>query len=106
MGRKVRPIELFDLVSQNFTPFSIVCMSYNCWPWHTTFDFAQQACIPHHAREVGALYFKAPRQIQIFGVAQEAIPKQINFLVDENETIGPDSSKSHGPNSVLSMLHY
>ena len=29
------------------------------------------------------------------------MPKQINFLVDENETIGPDGSKSHGPNSVL-----
>ena len=73
---------------------------------HITFDFAQQACIPHHAREVGALYFKVPRRIQIFGVAEEAIPKQINFLVDENETIGPDGSKSHCPNSVLSMLHY
>ena len=24
---------------------------------HYTFDFAQQATIPHHAREVGALYF-------------------------------------------------
>ena len=73
---------------------------------HITFDFAQQACIPHHARKVGALYFKVPWRIQIFGVAEEAIPKQINFLVDENETIGPDGSKSHDPNSVLSMLHY
>ena len=29
------------------------------------------------------------------------MPKKINLLVDENETIGPDGSKSHGPNSVL-----
>ena len=28
---------------------------------HFAFDFAQQAHIPHHAREVGALYFKVPR---------------------------------------------
>ena len=34
------------------------------------------------------------------------MPKKINLLVDENETIGPDGSKSHGPNSVLSMFHY
>ena len=73
---------------------------------HFTFDFAQQACIPHRAREVGALYFKVPRRIQIFGVAAEAVPEQVNYLIDENQTIGKDGSKSHGPNSVVSMLHY
>eukprot|EP00117_Sycon_ciliatum_P000151 scpid70016/ scgid6334/ len=73
---------------------------------HMTFDFAQQATIPHHAREVGALYFKVPRRIQIFGIAEECLPKQTNYLVDENQSIGPDGSKSHGPNAVVSMLHY
>ena len=38
---------------------------------HITFDFAQQATAPHHAREVGALYFKVPLRIQVFGVAME-----------------------------------
>ena len=73
---------------------------------HLTFDFAQQATIPHHARQVGALYFKVPRRIQIFGVANEAVPCQYNYLVDENETIGIDGSKCHGPNAVITMLHH
>ena len=73
---------------------------------HYTFDFAQQATIPHHAREVGALYFKVPRRIQIFGIAAEAVPSQYNYLFDEDQAIGIDSSKSHGPNAVLSMLHH
>ena len=73
---------------------------------HATFDFAQQATIPHHARQVGPLYFRVPRRVQIFGVANEGLPKQVNYLVDENETIGKDGSKSHGPNSVISMLHH
>ena len=73
---------------------------------HYTFDFAQQATIPHHAREVGALYFKVPRRIQIFGIAAEAVPSQYNYLFDEDQAIGIDGSKSHGPNAVLSMLHH
>ena len=73
---------------------------------HFTFAFAQQAHIPHHAREVGALYFKVPRRIQIFGVAAEAVPAQHNYLFEENETIGVDGSKCRGPNSVVSLLHF
>ena len=73
---------------------------------HYTLDFAQQVMIPHHAREVGPLYFKIPRRIQIFGIACESKPQQVNYLTDEHQTIGKDSSKSHGPNSVLSMLHH
>ena len=73
---------------------------------HLTFYFAQQATIPHHGRQVGALYFRVPFRIQIFGIANEAQPIQRKYLVDEHQTIGSDGSKAHGPNSVLSMLHY
>ena len=73
---------------------------------HYTFDFAQQATTPHHVREVGALYFQVPRRIQIFGIAAEATPSQHNYMFDEHQAIGIDGSKSHGPNSVLSMLHF
>ena len=73
---------------------------------HLTFDFAQQATVPYHARQVGALYFRVPRRIQIFGIANEAKPVQRNYLIDENETIGADGSKAHGPNAVVSMLHF
>ena len=73
---------------------------------HYTFDFAQQATIPHHVREVGALYFKVPRRIQIFGIAAEAVPSKYSYLFDEDQVIGIDGSKSHGPHAVLSMLHH
>ena len=46
------------------------------------------------------------KAIQIFGIACEPKPQQVNYLTDEHQTIGKDSSKSHGPNSVLSMLHH
>ena len=83
-----------------------VASSRGCTPSyeHSTFDFAQQATIPHHARGV-ALYFKVPRRIQIFGVATEALPKQVNYLFDEHQSIGPDGSKSYGPSAVVSMPH-
>ena len=73
---------------------------------HAIFDFTQQPTILHNARLVGTLYFRVPRRVQIFGVANEGLPKQVSYLVDENETIGKDGSKSHGPNSVISMLHH
>ena len=77
-------------------------LAYN----HLTFDFTQQATIPHHGRQVRAFYFRVPRRDQIFGVASEGVPVQYNYLVDENQSIGPDGSKSHGPNAVVSMLHH
>ena len=73
---------------------------------HCTLDFAQQVMIPQHAREVGLLYFKIPRRIQIFGIAWESEPQHIYYLTDEHQTIGKDSSKSHNLNSVLSLLHH
>ena len=30
----------------------------------------------------------------------------MNYLFNEKETIGTNGSKSHGPNSVISMLHH
>lgn len=73
---------------------------------HYTFDFAQNVSLPYSARQVGPVYFKTPRKVQIFGVNSEAVPKQINYLIDEAETIGPNGKNSHGANSVISMLHH
>ena len=73
---------------------------------HITFDFTQQATVPHHAREVGALYFKVPLRIQIFRVAMEAVPAQHNYLFDEYQAIGKDGPRAHGPNAGISMLHH
>ena len=74
---------------------------------HYTFDFAEQVFVPHHARQVGPLYFKVYRKIQLFGVCCDGNRKQVNYLIDEDNSIGYNGAKTHGPNSVISMLdHY
>ena len=73
---------------------------------HYTFDFAQQLTLPHHSRQEGPLYFTSPRKVQLFGVCMEGAAEQYNYLIDENCTISVDGSQSHGPNTVISMLHY
>ena len=73
---------------------------------HYTFDFAQNVQLPQCSRQVGPLYFKVPRKVQIFGVNNESLPLQVNYLLDEIDTIGQDGKKSHGPNTVASLLHH
>jgi len=73
---------------------------------HFTFDFSQNICLPHHARQMGPVYFASLRKVQIFGFRIDNVPIQLNFLVDENETIGKDGSNSHGPNAVISMVDW
>ena len=73
---------------------------------HLTFDFAQQVFLPYHARQVGPLFFKVPFRVQIFGICNDAVPLQVNYLFNEKESIGINGSKSHGPNTVISMLHH
>ena len=48
---------------------------------HYTFNFAQCVHIPHHARQVGPLYFKTPRKIQLFGICCDGNKKQHNYLI-------------------------
>lgn len=73
---------------------------------HYTFDCAQQVFLPYHARQVGPLYYKVPMCVQIFGICDDAAPLHVNYLFNEHQTIGLNGSKSHGPNSVISMLHH
>ena len=73
---------------------------------HLIFDFAEQLTIPSTTRQVGPMYFKVGRRIQLFGICDTSLPRQANYLFDEHQTIGPDGKKSHGPNCVISMLHH
>ena len=73
---------------------------------HYTFDFAQNVCLPHTARQVGPIYFKTPMKVHLFGINCEAIPKQVNYLLSETDTIGQDGKNSHNPNTVVSLLHH
>ena len=71
---------------------------------HYTFDFAEQVHIPHHSRQVGPIYFKVCRKIQLFGICCDSNRKQINYLIDEDNSIGFNGSTTHGPNSVISTF--
>jgi hypothetical protein len=67
---------------------------------HYSFDFAQQIHYPYSPYQPGPIYFLTPRKCAIFGVCCEALPQQINYLIDE----GMSSSK--GSNAVISYLHH
>ena len=73
---------------------------------HYTFDFAQELQVPYHARQVGPLYFKVPLKVQLFGICDGSTNTQVNYMYDESQTIGINGTHSHGPNSVVSMLHH
>ena len=73
---------------------------------HYTFDFAQMLQIPYHARQVGPIYFKVPLKVQLFGICNDATKQQVNYLFSESESIGPNGSKAHCPNAVISMIHH
>lgn len=52
-----------------------------------TFYFAlpQHFQLPHNSRQIGPIYFL---QLLVFGVRIDSVSKQLNFIMDENQTIG------------------
>ncbi|XP_061178380.1 uncharacterized protein LOC133187022 [Saccostrea echinata] len=73
---------------------------------HYTFDFSQSVALPHHARQMGALYFLTLKKVHIFGFRVDDKPMQYNYLIGENETLGLDRTHSHGPDTVISLVHH
>ena len=67
---------------------------------HYSYDYAQQLHYPADPYQPGPIYFKTPRKCGLFGVCCEAIPRQVNFLVDEMVLTGK------GANSTISYVHY
>ena len=67
---------------------------------HYSFDMAQQVFYPNDPLQPGPMYFLTPRKCAIFGVCCEAIPRQINYLIDEAVDMGK------GSNAIISMLHH
>ena len=72
----------------------------NEFTMHYSFDYAQQVHYPSDPLQPGPMYFLVPRKCGIFGVCCEALPQQINYLIDE----GMCGSK--GSNAVISYLHH
>lgn len=67
-----------------------------------SFDMAKQVHFPSDPTciQPWAIYFLTPFKCGIFGVACEAIPRQIFYLIDEGMSIGK------GANSIISYLHH
>ena len=67
---------------------------------HFSFDMAQQVFYPNDPLQPGPMYFLTPRKCAIYGVCCEAIPHQVNYLIDEAVDIGKRA------NSIISMVHH
>ena len=67
---------------------------------HISFDFAQQVHVPNLPDQPGPLYFLTPYKIGIFGINNEAVGRQINYVIPESIATGK------GPNAIASMLHH
>lgn len=55
---------------------------------------------------MGPLYFLSLKKVHIFGFRVDDIPTQCYYLIGENETLGLDVTGSHGPNTVISLVHH
>jgi hypothetical protein len=54
---------------------------------HYSFDYAQQVFFPCDPLQPGPMYFLTPRKCGVFGVCCEALPRQVNYLIDEGMAI-------------------
>ena len=81
-------------------PHSMIAPASNNIMVHYLFNFAQQVHYPSNPLQPGPIYFLTPRKAAIFGVCCEAIPRQVNFVIDEASDTGK------GANTVVSLLDF
>ena len=67
---------------------------------HYSYDYAQQLHYPTNPYQPGPICFKTPRKCALFGVCCEGIPRQVNYLIDENVLTGK------GANATISYVHH
>ena len=82
------------------SPHVMIAPASNNITAHYSFDFAQQVHYPSNPLQPGPIYFLTPRKAAIFGVCCEAIPRQVNFVIDEASDTGK------GANTVVSLLDF
>jgi len=71
---------------------------------HYSYDYAQQLHYPADPYQPGPIYFKTPRKCGLFGVCCEAIPRQVNFLIDENVQMGKGANRTINYNMLITFL--
>ena len=54
--------------------------------------------MPHSDQQVSKIYYLSPCKVHLFGIQDEAVREQINYVLNEDEIIGK------GPNGTLSMI--
>ena len=98
-----RQTQAHFLLEGKFTPpppHAMIVPASNNITVHYSFDFAQQVHYPSNPLQPGPIYFLTPRKAAIFGVCCEAIPRQVNFVIDEASDTGK------GANTVVSLLDF
>ena len=53
---------------------------------------------------MGSLYFLTQKKVQVFGFCNDSVSQQLNYLIDEDQTIGRDGKQTYEPSAVISML--
>ena len=67
---------------------------------HFSWDYAQQTHYPYNPVQPGPIYFKTPRKCSIFGICNDGINMQYNYLVGEINSTGK------GANATISYVHH
>lgn len=67
---------------------------------HYSWDFAQQLHYPFEDQQVGPIFFKTPRRAQLFGICSEGVPRQYNYLIDEEHFLEKNA------NTVISLMDH
>ena len=81
-------------------PHGMIAPASNAISAHYSFYFAQRVHYHSNPLQPGPIYFLTPRKAAIVGVCCEAIPRQVNFVIDEASDTGK------GANTVVSMLDF
>ena len=71
---------------------------------HYSWDYAQQVHFPHHAQQVGPIYFKTPRKCNVFGVCSERSGNYFFFLHDVIKSYF-NKSHFHFETQLLLIFH-
>ena len=103
LDKSKRQTQAHFLSEGKFTPpppHAMIAPASNDILVHYSFDFAQQVHYPSNPLQPGPIYFLTPRKGAIFGVCCEAIPRQVNFVIDEASDTGK------GANTVVSLLDF
>ena len=55
---------------------------------HYSYYWAQNVHVPHSDQQVSKIYYLSPCKVHLFGIQDEAVREQINYVLDEDKIIG------------------